>query len=166
MITRTTKKNKINTSYLINSVNVLQNEGVSQRSRTGTSLSKAVESYTQDTLFVGVLRGIIWCILSPTDSVVDNSRELQWIKFKNTRIWKIKKGKLFSNNFFSKYILIRLAIGLISRDRGSIPGRGIPKTKKMVKMPPCFVLSIVRIKVKRSNPGNGVAPSPTSRCSR
>ena len=53
-----------------------------------------------------------------------------------------------------------------SRDRGSVPGRIIPKTQKKKKkknwylMPPCLTLSIIRqgSRVKWSNPGNGVAP--------
>ena len=52
-------------------------------------------------------------------------------------------------------------------DLGSIPGRVIPKTLKMVLDTPCLTLSIIRYgsKVKWSNPGNGVAPSPTPWCS-
>ena len=48
-------------------------------------------------------------------------------------------------------------------DLGSIPGRVIPKTLKMV----LDTLSIIRYgsRVKWSNPGNGVAPSPTPWCS-
>ena len=51
---------------------------------------------------------------------------------------------------------------------GSIPGRVILKTKKeWYLMPPCLALSNIRwgSRVKWSNPGNGVAPSPTPRCS-
>ena len=59
-------------------------------------------------------------------------------------------------------------------DLGSIPGRVIPKTQKMVldasllNMPPCLTLSIIRYgsRVKWSNPGKGVAPSPTPWCSK
>ena len=49
-------------------------------------------------------------------------------------------------------------------DLGSIPGQIIPKTKKI---PPCLTLSITRYasRVKWSNPGNGVAPSPSPLCS-
>ena len=63
-------------------------------------------------------------------------------------------------------------IGLVGRvfangpvDQGSIPGHVIPKTLKMVR--PCLTLSNIRYesKVKWSNPGKGVAPSPTHRCS-
>ena len=52
-------------------------------------------------------------------------------------------------------------------DHGSIPGRVIPKIKKWYLVPPCLTLSIVRYgsRVKWVNPGKGVAPSLTSRCS-
>ena len=51
-----------------------------------------------------------------------------------------------------------------SGDPGSIPGQVIPKTQKWYLMPPCLTLSIIRYvsRVKWSNPGKGVAPSPTS----
>ena len=52
-------------------------------------------------------------------------------------------------------------------DQGSIPGRVISKTQKMVL--DAALLSTqhyeVRIKVKWSNLANGVAPAPTHRCS-
>ena len=51
-------------------------------------------------------------------------------------------------------------------DRGSLPGRIIPKTfKKWYLIPPCFI-SIIRYvsRVKWSNPGKGVAPSLIPRC--
>ena len=40
------------------------------------------------------------------------------------------------------------------------------KLKKWYLMPPCLALSIIRwgSRVRCSNPGNGVAPSPTPRC--
>ena len=52
-------------------------------------------------------------------------------------------------------------------DLDSIPGRVIPKTLKMVLMPPCLTLSNIRYisRVKQSNPRKGVAPSPTPWCS-
>ena len=65
--------------------------------------------------------------------------------------------------------LFRHTIGLVGRvwangpgDPGSIPGRVIPKTLKMVLY---LTLSILRYvsRVKWSNPGKGVAPSPTPR---
>ena len=61
-------------------------------------------------------------------------------------------------------------IGLMSRvfangpgDRGSIPGRVLPKTQKMV-LDAAF-LNTQLYKVKWSNPGNGVVPSLIPRCS-
>ena len=50
---------------------------------------------------------------------------------------------------------------------GSIPDRVIPKTQKRYLVPPCLAFSIVRYRsrVKWSNPGKEVAPSPTPRCS-
>ena len=52
-------------------------------------------------------------------------------------------------------------------DLGSIPGRVIPKTQEMVL--DVILLNTrhykVRIKVKQSNPGKGVAPFPTYWCS-
>ena len=52
-------------------------------------------------------------------------------------------------------------------DLGSIPGRVIPKTLKWYLIPPCLTLSNIRYisRVKRSNSGKGVAPSPKHRCS-
>ena len=69
---------------------------------------------------------------------------------------------------------VRRDIGIMVRvfvngpeDRGSIPGRVIPKTKKWYLMPPCLTLSIMkyRSRVKWSNPGKGVEPCPTPWCS-
>ena len=66
-------------------------------------------------------------------------------------------------------------IGIMSRvftngpeDRGSIPGRVIPKTQKCYLMPPCLTGSIIRYvsRVKLGNPGKGVSPSRTRWCSR
>ena len=41
------------------------------------------------------------------------------------------------------------------------------RLKKWYLIPPCLILSIIRLgsRVKWNNPGNGVAPSPTPRCS-
>ena len=52
-------------------------------------------------------------------------------------------------------------------DLGSIPGRVIPKTQKIVRDASLLKLSIIRYgsRVRWSNPGKGVAPSPTPRCS-
>ena len=76
-------------------------------------------------------------------------------------------------HFYIYYLIIYWAIGLMSRvfanglgDRGSVPGWVIPKTQKMVL--DIALLSIIRweSRVKWSNPGNGIAPSPTPRCRR
>ena len=62
-----------------------------------------------------------------------------------------------------------LAIGLISRVFTNGPGnRGsYQRLKKWYLMPPCLAFSIIRLglRVKWSNLGKGVAPSPTPRCS-
>ena len=52
-------------------------------------------------------------------------------------------------------------------DRGSIPGRVIPKTQKWYLMPPCLTLCIIMYgsRIKWSNPRNGVVPFPTPWCS-
>ena len=52
-------------------------------------------------------------------------------------------------------------------NRSSIPGRVIPKTQKWYLIPPCLAFSTIRwgSRVKWSNPGKGVAPSPAPRCS-
>ena len=51
-------------------------------------------------------------------------------------------------------------------DQGSIPYQVNQKLKKWYLMPPCLRLSIIRLgtRVKWSNPGNGVVPSPTPWC--
>ena len=71
---------------------------------------------------------------------------------------------------FWKYRLIGLVSGVFANgpgDLGSIPGRVIPKTLKLYLIPPCLTLSNIRYawRVKWSNTGKGVAPSPTPRCS-
>ena len=45
------------------------------------------------------------------------------------------------------------------RDRGSIPGRVIPKTQKMVLDAALLSTQYYEIRVKWSNPGNGVIPT-------
>ena len=53
-----------------------------------------------------------------------------------------------------------------SRDRGSIPDRVIPKKKMVLDADLLNTQHYkVRIKGKWINPGKGVAPSPTPRCS-
>ena len=53
------------------------------------------------------------------------------------------------------------------RDLCSIPGRVIPKTLKWYLIPPFLTLSNIRYapRVKWRNPGKGVEPFPTPRCS-
>ena len=50
-------------------------------------------------------------------------------------------------------------------DQGSIPGRVIPKTQKMVLDAALLSNLNYKVRVKWRNPGSGVAPSPTPRCS-
>ena len=65
------------------------------------------------------------------------------------------------------HILITYLFANDPVDRGSIPGRIIPKTLKCYLIPPCLTLSNIRYvsRVKWSNCGKGVASSPTPRCS-
>ena len=71
-------------------------------------------------------------------------------------------------------MIIYRAIGLMSKvftngpgDRGSLPGRVISKTQKWYLMPPCLTFSIITqgLRVKWSNPENGVVPLPIPWCS-
>ena len=87
-----------------------------------------------------------------------------------------RTGRLARGRVGIIFILyIYIYIGLISRvftygrgNRGSILGRVIPKTQKWYLMPPCLTLSIIKYvsRVKWSNPGIVVMPSPTPRCFR
>ena len=52
-----------------------------------------------------------------------------------------------------------------AKDQGSIPGRVIPKTKKLVLDAVLLNTQHYKAKVKWSNPENGGAPSCTPRCS-
>ena len=75
-----------------------------------------------------------------------------------------QSGRLFTTLYFG--IMVRVfANG--PWDLGSIPGRVIPKTQKIVL--DAILLNTQHYKVlsrvKWSNPGKGVAPSPTPRCS-
>ena len=76
---------------------------------------------------------------------------------------------LFKNYLYLMKILdANRLIGLVGRvfanDLGSIPRRVKPK---WYLIPPSLTLSDIRYvsRVKWSNPGKGVAPSPTPRCS-
>ena len=73
---------------------------------------------------------------------------------------------------YSENIHIVHYIGLMSKvfingpgDLGSIPGQVIPKTQKIVLDATLFNTQNYKVRVKWSNPGNGVAPSPTQCCS-
>ena len=92
--------------------------------------------------------------------------------------WLVVLSALFYTGYLSS-LLLRLSkkyrlISQVDRvfanrpgDLGSIPGSVVPKTLKMVLVPPCLSLSNIRYvsRVKCSNPGKGVAPSLTPRCS-
>ena len=115
-----------------------------------------------------------WSILA--DSIMNSSSRSQEEvndRCSGSHVAQLGKTVLYyiSNDIEPLYRLI----GLVGRefangpeDRGSIPGRVIPKTfKKWYLIPLCLTLSIIRYvsRVKWSNPGKGVAPSPTPRCS-
>ena len=53
----------------------------------------------------------------------------------------------------------------VLRDQDSQPGWVIPKTQKMVQDAALLNTLHYKVRVKWSNPGNGVVPSPTPRCS-
>ena len=74
-----------------------------------------------------------------------------------------------SKSLVISYLFYQL-IGLVGRvfanglgDLGSIPGCVIPKTLKIIL--DTSLLNTQQYKVKWSNPGKGVVPSPTPRCS-
>ena len=77
------------------------------------------------------------------------------------------------NLYIYLYIYIYVYMGKIylyvngSGNWGSNPGRVIPKTQKWYLMLPCLTLSIIKYKsrVKCSNPGKIVVPSPIPWCS-
>ena len=50
-------------------------------------------------------------------------------------------------------------------DQGSLPGHVIPKTFKIVLDTSLFNTQQYMVRIKRSNLGKGVAPSPTPWCS-
>ena len=50
-------------------------------------------------------------------------------------------------------------------DRGSIPGRVIPKIQKIVLGAALLGAQHYKVRIRCSNPGKGVAPSPTLWCS-
>ena len=70
-------------------------------------------------------------------------------------------------NFSLFHYIYRMYLYLFSGrgDRGSIPSRVIPKAQKMVLDAALLTTQHYKVRVKWSNPGNEVAPSPTTRCS-
>ena len=76
-----------------------------------------------------------------------------------------------SNKNFGVVQVVRVVLNwLIANgpgDQGSIPGCVISTTLKLYLIPLCLTLSNIRYvsRVKWSNPGKGVAPSPTPWCS-
>ena len=76
-----------------------------------------------------------------------------------------------NGSYGSYYVLQDWLIRLVGNafangpgDLGSIQGRVIPKTLKWYLIPPCLT-QLYEVRIKWSNPGKGVAPYPTSRCS-
>ena len=83
-----------------------------------------------------------------------------------------KSHKIYSELSLISLYRILYFIGLMSRvfvngpgDRGSIPGRVIPKTQKMVLDFALLNIQHYEVRVKWGNPGKGVKASPTPRCS-
>ena len=75
-----------------------------------------------------------------------------------------REAKVIRKNHIYRAISLMSSVFINGpRDRCSISGRVIPKTQKMVL--DAALLSTQHYKVKWSNPGKGVAPSPTPRCS-
>ena len=103
--------------------------------------------------------------IEPTNDFTDNHINwisigiMPWVLLNNSElIFVTYKVNVF---IFTLYYYFANGLG----DLGSIPGRVIPETLKMVLV--TSLLSIISCvsRVKRSNPGKGVVPSPTPRCS-
>ena len=98
-----------------------------------------------------------------------------WWLFRKYWTWIRKCRSAWTSRVFISTICICIPdIGMMVRvfangsgDLGSILVRVIPKTQKMVLDAPCLTLSIIRYRsrVKWSNPGLGLVPSPTPWCS-
>ena len=109
------------------------------------------------------------CNKRPIESMVLHKKQVS--------CWLGAKIAVLLSFFSSLHIWVVLgyrAIGLINRvftngpgDWGSTPGRNIPKTQQWYLEPPCLTPSVIRqrSRVKWSNPGNGIALSPTPPCS-
>ena len=85
--------------------------------------------------------------------------------YKGQNLSIITKMISFFNGIFNGLMRRVLANG--PRDQGSTQVESYQRLKKWYLMLPCLTLSIIRYgsKVKWSNPGNGVVPSPTAQCS-
>ena len=79
----------------------------------------------------------------------------------------LRQGSSICLYFRCLLFLVSRVFANSSEDQGSIPGLVIPKTLKMVLDTSLLNTQHykVLIKSKEDNPGNGVAPSPTPRCS-
>ena len=103
---------------------------------------------------------ILLMILRWNTTAKDFTKEIHYKWFYSRSAFKIRK--------------VSRLIGLVGRvfangpeDLGSIPGQVIQKTLIWYLIPPCLILGNIRYvsRVKWSNPGKGVAPYPTYRCS-
>ena len=112
-------------------------------------------------------------ITSIVESVCPKPNLLVIWNIMSANSWRLVLQKSFSINL-QVLMSILCLIGLMSRvftngpgNWVSIPGRVIPKTQKIILDAAFLTLSIIRYgsRVKWSNPLNGVAPSPTPRCS-
>ena len=97
-------------------------------------------------------------------------RQHHFISAYNWRIVIIHSHSCCQRSFkFSYYSIITLCNRVFFNrpgDRGSIPGRVIQKTQKMVLDAALLNTQHYKISIKGkwSNPENGVAPSPSARC--
>ena len=90
----------------------------------------------------------------------NNSWLVVWV------LWHINLRRLFNAKFiFMKIVLFQTAVRVFANgpgDLGSVPGRVIPKTQKMVL--DASLLNTQHYKGKVEPSREGVAPSPTSWC--
>ena len=83
-------------------------------------------------------------------------------------MWCLKKTYILSKSICIGPLPWWLECSPMIRDTGvQSQVKSYQRLKKWYLMPPCLTLSIIRwgSRVKWNNPGNGVAPSPTPRCS-
>ena len=94
----------------------------------------------------------------------ENTVQSAWLDYDDDKILKNSCSTILDN---PAICLISRVFANGPRYRGSIPGRFIPKIQKWYLMRPYLTLSIIRwgSSVNWSNPGKGVAPFPTPRCS-